>query len=369
MIPDIDTLLAPFADAMSATRQASQWHGEGDVLTHTHMVCDALQELSDYQCLPEDRQNILLTAAALHDIGKIRTTAVTSEGIDAPHHAPTGSRMAREYLWKELNLCGIKETIQLRECLCLLIRYHSFPVHAIDNADATRRLHAVASAGLLVPDFTIRMLCILAKADIMGRKCADKQYLLDQVAMCEELAIDEECFDSPYAFCSNHTRRAFLSGCDVWKEQNLFDNTRCEVIMLSGLPGTGKDTWIARNLPFMPVVSLDDIRRREHISPIENQGIVANMAKESARVYLRARQSFVWNATNLSDTIRRPLIELFESYGARVRIIYLETDEAARRERNTSRSHSVPETAVTSMMGKLILPLPSEAHTVEWLTV
>ena len=259
--------------------------------------------------------------------------------------------------------------MKIREAICLLIRYHSFPPHAIDLDDAKLRLHRIASNSLLAPYFTIRMLCILCKADMLGRKCNDQQQMLDQVSLCEELASEEGCLDGCYPFKTDVVRRAYLSGQNVWKEQELYDETWGEVIMLSGLSGTGKDTWINKNLPDLPMISLDNIRREHRISPKAEQGLVANIAREQAKEYLRKHQSFVWNATNITTQMRESLVNLFETYKARVRIIYLETSWSNQRERNSQREHAVPNEVLENMLGKLVLPEAHEARTVEWRSV
>ena len=41
---------------------------------------------------------------------------------------------------------------------------------------------------------------------------------------------------TPHPFPSCHTRRLFLSGHKVWKQQELYDETWGEVVLLSG-PG------------------------------------------------------------------------------------------------------------------------------------
>lgn len=369
MIIPTEDILAPFADTMRRTPQPVQWHGEGDVYTHTRMVCDALCSLREYTELPEYRRNILLCAAMLHDIGKTVTTGEILGSVEAPNHAPAGSRIAREYLWKRFGLCGSPEAMRFREAVALLIRYHSFPPHAIDADDGARRLHLIASNAILVPHFSIRMLCILARADMLGRICADKDDMLDRIALCEEMAKEEECFDAAYPFPDDYTRHAYLSGRDVWKGQSLHDDTRCTVYLMSGLPGTGKDTWIERNLPDIPMISLDDIRRANRISPDANQGRVGNIAKDMARAYLRRHTPFVWNATNITQTMRRQLVDLFETYGARVHIVYLETGRETQIARNASRSDAVPQHVVDSMLGKLALPEAFEASDVKWLAV
>ncbi len=76
---------------------------------------------------------------------------------------------------------------------------------------------------------------------------------------------------------------------------------------MSGLPGSGKDTWICQNCPDHPVVSLDQLRQEMEIEPTDNQGQVAQAAKELCREHLRRGQSFVFNATNLLRATRNSM--------------------------------------------------------------
>lgn len=369
-LTDIEqTILETFGARMRQTPQSQKWHGEGDVLTHTLMARDALQSMVEYKALDEEQRAVLYLAALFHDIGKTTTTVFRDGNWQAPHHVPTGSRMAREFLWKGLGWCGTKELMEMREAVCLLVRYHSFPPHAIDLPDGRLRLHRIAANSKLAPLFSIRMLCLLCRADMLGRECDDQQHMLDQIALCEELAREEGCLDGCYPFPSEYTQRAFLSGRDVWKGQQLFDDTWGEVVMLSGLPGTGKDTWIAHNMPETPVVSLDSIRQERKILPTDHQGLVANIAREQARKYLRLHQPFVWNVTNITPLAREKLIWIFETYHAKVRIVNLETDWSTLIERNHSRESVVPQAAIERMLAKLVLPEVYEAEKVEWNTI
>ena len=359
----------PFAEAMRRTPQPQRWHGEGDVLTHTRMVAQALDDMPEISRLTLEEHEALCVAAWLHDVGKIPQTRQMGGSIEAPSHSAVGSRMAREALWLRHGLCGDPKSMQLREAIALLVRYHSAPPHAIDSPSAQLALHRMAANSLLTPYFSIKLLCLLSRADMIGRICADRQEMLDQIALCEELAKEEKCYGSCFEFPSALTRHAYLNGLGVWKRQTLHDDTWGTVYMMSALPGTGKDTWIRQNLPGMPMVSLDDIRRELKISPTENQGYVANLAKEQAKEYLRKRQSFVWNATNLTTAMRRQLVELFEAYKARVHIIYLETDWQTLLARNSSREAAVPQAAIESMLGKLSPPEAFEAAQVDWICV
>src|SRR5262249_2282324 len=135
-----------------------------------------------------------------------------------------------------------------------------------------------------------------------------------------------------------------------------FDDTRFEVVMMSGLPGAGKDGWIKSHLPGMPVISLDAIREELDIPARKNQGAVVSEAKRRAREYLREAVSFVWNATNTTRSMRRQLIDLFASYKARVRIVYVECpfDELMRR--NRARSEPVPAAVIKKLASQLDIP-------------
>lgn len=363
------TVLDRFEEGLRKTQQSSNYHAEGDVYIHTLMVCEALKGLPEYLELNEQQRHILIVAAMLHDIGKIPTTTFADGDWHTPHHAPTGSRMAREVLWKGYGLCGQIELMQIRETICLLIRYHSFPPVAIEQKNVRLRLHRMAANGLLAPDFSIKMLCILCKADMLGRKCIDQKEVLEKIALCEELAKEEGCFESCFPFPSLHTQRAFLSGRDVWKEQDLYDDTWGEVVLMSGLPGTGKDTWIQNNLSGLPMVSLDEIRRANKILPTANQGLVANLAREQAKEYLRRHRPFVWNATNITTQMRDSLIGLFESYHAHVHVVYLEADWQTLLERNRSREEIVLLSVIEEMLSKLVLPEAYETRKIEWLCV
>jgi predicted kinase len=137
---------------------------------------------------------------------------------------------------------------------------------------------------------------------------------------------------------------------------------------MSGLPGAGKDTWIREHKPDWPVISLDSIRREYRISPEEDQGHVIQTAKERARVLLRAQQSFIWNATNVSRMLRQQLIDLFLSYRAKVHIVYIDAPLSTILQRNRQRKEQVPEHVIYKLLGKLDIPDVTEAQICELYT-
>ncbi len=362
----MNTPVGALLSQMEEIRQNPVWHGEGNVGQHTRLVCEALAADPVFRELPVRGQQELSVAALLHDIGKIPNTKLEDGQWIAPNHSATGARMARELLWKEFDLCGTPESQSFRETVCLMIRNHMLPGHILDQADPEKRLLRIAADKELCHDFSIEQLCLLAQADARGRIAPDIEELLEKVALCRQEAEAVGCLKAPGTFADAYTQRAFFQGRNVWREQSLFNDTWGEVILLSGLPGTGKDTWIREHAFQLPVVSLDELRKSMGVSPTDEQGRVAQEAKERARKYLRAKQPFIWNATNLTEPMRTKLISLFENYGAAVRIVYLETGWEENLRRNAERAAVVPEHVVENMLGKLVPPQRWEAQYVEW---
>ena len=368
----IENQLSSFAIPMSQTEQNPAFHAEGDVWIHTKMVCEELVKLDAFRMLSKDQQQAVFLAALLHDIGKIPTTRWENDKWTSPNHTLVGSKMARQFLWQDMGLCGSKEKQQLRETVCLLIRYHSFPPHAIDDPDGKRKLIAIAANGQNCPMFTIELLCILCEADALGRVCQEEQdriHMAEQVQLCREFATENSCYAGLFQFPSPHTQYSYLARKDIAPEVELYDDTWGEVILMSGLPGTGKDTWIKEHYPELPMISLDEIRKEMKVAPTDNQGKVLEIARERARELLRKKRPFVWNATNLSPMVRGKQIKLFTQYHASTRIVYLETAWEEQLHRNSSRGDHVPEQTICHMMEELVLPEAKEAHKVQWYCV
>lgn len=353
--PGIDA----FWEEMAQTPQNPAFHGEGDVLTHTRMVVEALTKMSAFAALPNEQQKMLLLAAALHDVGKPHTTRMEDGAWVSPHHSSVGAHIARQFLWQNQNLCGSEVAFRCREGVCSLIRRHGMPVHAFEQPDGILQLAKFAESPT-----TVEAVCLLAEADILGRIATDSWELLEKVQFAEELAKENGCYTSAVPFASPVTKRAWISGRSVSPDVPLYDDTWGEVILMSGLPGTGKDTWIQNHCD-LPMISLDAIRQEWKYDASRNQTPIVKEARERAKVLLRKKQPFVWNATNLTEMVRGEQISLFESYGASVRIVYLETDWKTNQDRNRNRRDAVPEEKLEKMLGILEPPQRWEARTAD----
>ncbi len=360
------TQLGSLLRDMSKIEQNPEHHAEGDVYRHTKCVCEELIKMPEYRESSKEDKIILFLSALLHDIGKIRCTKIEDGKIVAPGHASKSALMAREILWKDFGLCGSDDKQQLRESICFLIKYHSFPPHAIKEKNPEYKILRVASAGRLATGFNLKKLCILSDADVLGRECYDKEDYLERNEYCKMLAEELECFEKNYSFKNDFSQRAYFLKKTAWRDQEMFNDTWGKVIMLSGLPGTGKDTWISENYPHLPMVSLDEIRKQLKVLPADNQGKVISAAQETVKEYLRNKQSFVWNATDITEVTRGKWISLFEQYGAGVEVVFLETEWEEQLRRNANRKDVVPAGKIEDMLSKLEIPQPFESEKVRW---
>lgn len=354
---------------MGETYQNPVYHGEGDVYTHTKMVVNALLSDTEYKALPRKEQEIMFLAALLHDVGKPKCTKIVEDKIASPYHAPKGAILARKILWHDLGLCGSYEKQNMRESICSYIKYHSFPPYAMQAENPEYRALKIASQGELAKSFTMRGLCMLERADINGRIAGNNSESLEKVEFCKMLCQELGCLDAPYNFSSDYTKRGYFKEKTSWHNDCLYNDTWGEVIIMSGLPGTGKDTYIKNNFPALPIVSLDEIRKQLGISPTDKQGAVMEEAHRLSKEYLRAHQPFIWNATSLTHQLRTMQISTFEEYGASVRIVFLETEWQEQLRRNGSRQAVVPLPVIESMLSRLEIPQRYEAEKVEWRAI
>lgn len=336
--------------------QDPEFHGEGDVWTHTRLVCEAMAAMPAWRTLPQATRSVLFAAAMLHDVGKPDCTKTGTDGrLTSPGHALRGSILARRILW------GREVPFAVREQVTALVRNHMRPFYLIDRPDPRRLVAEISQTA------RCDHLAILAEADARGRIAPDQQRLLDNVALFAECCRDHACFDGPLPFASDHTRFLFFQGANRDPEYAVHEDFRAEVVLTSGLPGSGKDHWVRENLADWPVISLDALRAQMDVSPAESQGAVVNRARELAREHLRRGESFVWNATNVSRVLRRQCIELFADYRARVRIVYLEVPERELYRQNRQRRAVVPEAVIEGMLDRWEVPDLTEAHRVDWV--
>ena len=136
---------------------------------------------------------------------------------------------------------------------------------------------------------------------------------------------------------------------------------RQRIVVLVGLPGSGKSTWLERQ--GITGISSDSIRQ-----------VLADDATDQtihARVFLTMRYllrhrlgigrpvSYV-DATHLTPDERRPYIRIAQWFGCEVEAVYFDVPLAVCRERNLRRDRVVPDDALERMAAKLVAPDAAE---------
>lgn len=334
-------------------------HAEGNVGIHTRMVMDALLDLPGYQALDPHRQSILFLATLAHDISKPECTYTDEDGqIVSPRHAVKGRILFRRMAFQGLP-SGIPFAV--REEIGHLIRYHGLPLWFMEKRDLPS---IVIKASQLC---NLQMLALLAEADVRGRICNDQQELLYRVELFREYCKEQGVWEGPWPFPNGHARFMYFQQPENGLYYAPFDDYRGTVILMSGMPGSGKDTWIARHHPDWPVVSLDDLRSELDIAPTEKQGLIINTAKERAKQYMRKGENFIWNATNIIPAIRSQLIAMFQEYRFRTHIVHIEVPYKRMISQNANRTAKVPDNVMARMLRKWEVPEIWEAPDVDYV--
>ena len=347
--------LFPEIESLNEVPQDPKFHAEGDVGAHTQLVVNNLVKDSEFMLLSEEDKFLMFWTAVFHDIGKLKRTIQEDDGsITSRGHSKTGASMAREYM----RSAGMP--FFMREHMCAIIAAHQVPFWLYERETEDQHKKAIKLSLELDP----KLLVMHARADARGRICEDKDALLEGVDLCELIFTDIGAFDKSYKFANPESKVSYFSKFDRHPEYEAFEDYSCNVTVMSGLPGSGKDTWIKSNKPELPVVSLDDIRKELKVSPTSNQGVVIQKAYEDAREYLRQKQDFIWNTTNITSEMRSKIIRLLRDYNARISIVYIEVSKEDLLRQNSSRKDVVCEKVIGELVRKLEPPKDWEAHEV-----
>lgn len=341
---------------MKEIPQDSIHHAEGNVDVHTRMVLAALEGDVAYQHLSPQDKEILWASALLHDVEKRSTTVTEEDGrITSKGHARKGAQTARLILYRD-----IPTPFSIREQIFGLVKHHSLPLWLLEKRDP---LKTVITASLEV---NTEWLALLARADVLGRTCHDKADLLYRIDCFAEFCKEHACWGTSRPFASGHARLHYLQKEDAYPDYVPFDHPEPKVVLMSGLPGAGKDTYIRKHFSDLPVISLDDIRQEHGTAATDKtgNGHAIQAAKEKAKEYLRNKKNFVWNATNITRQMRSQLIDLFLTYKAEVQIVYVEVSYAKLHPQNKSREAAIPASALEKLVRKMEVPTLWEAQEV-----
>jgi len=353
---DWNRILSAFPEvaAMRGTPHDPVHHTEGCPLVHTRMVCDAMVSSPLFRDRSAEDRTVAFLTALLHDIAKPLTAAADPTGrVSHPGHSRIGSLMARGILWRH----GLNPV--LREKVCAAIAYHQVPFWIMERDwhDARR---IIVGASLTCGN---DLLCIQAEADARGRIAPDVTEMVESVEMHRLAAEELGCFDAPFKYADGTTLRSFMASPQTVDPSYPIprESSRPTATVMCGLPGSGKSTWLAQNRDGMPIVSLDEIREREGISPDKPQHRVIAIAKEEAKAHLRGRRDFAWDGTNLSRELRDGILGMCRDYGFATRLVVTEATDSEINRRLRDRDRIVPKPVHDRLLRRWEHPMPWEA--------
>jgi predicted kinase len=138
-------------------------------------------------------------------------------------------------------------------------------------------------------------------------------------------------------------------------------DTRKRVIVLVGLPGSGKSTWAERQ--GIPVLSSDAVR--------ESLTGDARDQSANARVFQKLRESLsqrlrdgepatIVDATSLTPADRKGWVQLAVSLAGEAEAVFFDTPLDVCKARNAARSRIVPEDVMDRFAARLVPPSEDE---------
>lgn len=391
--PKVDDFIKKYGDKypllklFKDTEQDLVWHAEGHVHIHTDMVLDEIYKIIDDSkwCLSDSQKKVLMMAAVFHDYAKpITTKSVERHGricVVASRHEFMGASLL-------FNLPRPQEITQSEWLSVIkLVAYHQMPKKAVrESYNFGGYMRLLNAAG------DLKLLYLLELADMLGRTCEDMEENLLYLDLfkqdCEShglFGLDGDLIQKEVRFNhSNLTDAVYHKGLYDISEGNI-PNLECTSVMpytnrptpnlviLCGLPASGKSTLAKRLFSDYVVISLDSIRKeltgREEDQSQNDE--VLRVAKSRLIECFRIGQNVVYDSTAFRFDFRSWVVDLARKYDVEysyfIRILCVMSDIDKSVSQDTTRTRSVGRERIKDMAEKFQIPTYLESDRVEFI--